>query len=174
MLELKSSIHKREGFISNKILIELIPALHQKGASLRFQACGLSMYPSIRSEDIIIISSLEDSPPQYGDIIAFQHPISKKLIVHRAIKINKKQCLLRGDNLSKTDGWIPLINLLGRVSRIERDGKIINWPFRNLFFVKIILPIYRGFLMIKTLLKRLIQLSIGIMVFIPLIFNTRL
>ena len=60
--------------LSAPVIMELIEAVHEKGASFRFQAKGYSMTPAIRNGDVITVSPLRDIEPRRGDVVAFRHP----------------------------------------------------------------------------------------------------
>ena len=52
-------------------------------AVLRFQARGNSMTPFIRDGDIVTLVPLS-RPPRIGDVVAFAHPRTSGMAVHRA------------------------------------------------------------------------------------------
>lgn len=106
---------------SGPALIQLIQAVHEKGAAFRFRARGFSMSPSIRDGDRIIIEPISGTAPEIGDITAFIQPETGKLTVHRIIGKRGKSYLLKGDNVQEDDGYVPEKNILGRVKVIERS-----------------------------------------------------
>ncbi|RLC78281.1 MAG: signal peptidase I [Chloroflexi bacterium] len=121
---------------SSTILRELFGELLKEGKGIRFQARGCSMYPSIRDEEFITVVPVELSELKVGDILAFQDKESKKIVVHRLIKIEKDDgvpslLISAGDNLTSPDPPIcPSEYILGKVVRIERDGREINLESR--------------------------------------------
>ena len=59
--------------------------------------------------------------------MAFLHPETEKLIVHRVIGRREAGCLLQGDNAEgRTADLVSPRNVLGRVTRVERGGKIVR------------------------------------------------
>ena len=114
--------------LSGEALIDLLLAVHEKGADFRFRATGLSMYPTIRDGDIITLSPLKGLHPVSTDIVAFRHPDTGKLVVHRIIGISSESFEASGDNSEESDGQIPLSNILGLVTQLERNGYAIFWP----------------------------------------------
>ncbi len=118
---------KRRTFTpSGPALIQLIQAVHEKGAAFRFRARGFSMSPSVRDGDRIIIEPMAGAAPDIGDITAFTQPETGKLTVHRVIGKKGNSYLLKGDNVQEDDGYVPEKNILGRVKVIERSAwKII-------------------------------------------------
>lgn len=61
-----------------------------------------------------------------GDIVAFISPCNDRLVVHRVVGCGEKEWLVRGDNAPEPDGWIPSARMLGRVTRVERDGRDVR------------------------------------------------
>jgi signal peptidase I len=104
------------------LLCNLLRDILRKGVDCRFQAQGYSMSPFIKNGDIITISPLLLSP-RIGDVVAFVNPETTRLLIHRIIV--KKGCsyLMKGDNISEADGFIQEADILGIVTRIERNGK---------------------------------------------------
>jgi signal peptidase I len=117
--------------LSAPVIMELIEAVHEKGAPFRFPARGYSMTPAIRDGDTITVSPLKGMTPGRGDVIAFRHPNQLQLLVHRVLKKSGNRFLMKGDNCPVSDGWIPVENLLGIITRVERQGKDRFWPNRS-------------------------------------------
>ncbi len=110
------------------VIMELIEAVHEKGAAFRFQAKGHSMAPTIRDNDIITISPLGDIVPRRGDVLAFRHPERPQMLVHRVLHAKGKRYFVKGDNCPTADGWVPAENVLGLITSVERNGKKRFWP----------------------------------------------
>lgn len=123
---------KDEGFsLSAPVIMELIAAVHEKGVPFRFNANGYSMTPAIRDGDTITLSPLKDLLPRRGDVFAFRHSNQLQMLVHRILRKKGDRFFIKGDNCSVADGWIPAENLLGIVTRVERQGKNVFWPDRK-------------------------------------------
>ena len=61
--------------------------------------------------------------PRIGEIIAFVRPENEKLVVHRVIARHSTDAIFQGDNdLEYPEEIIPQENLLGKVTKIERNG----------------------------------------------------
>jgi len=116
--------------LSAPVIMELIEAVHEKGAPFRFKAAGFSMIPAIRDGDFITLSPLGDILPGHGDVVAFRHPERPRMLVHRVLWRGQNSYFMRGDNCPEADGWVPTENLLGLVTRVERGGKPRFWPNR--------------------------------------------
>lgn len=123
---------KDEGIsLSAPVIMDLIEAVHEKGASFRFQARGYSMTPAIRDEDAITVAPLKDSMPRRGDVLAFRHPERPQMLVHRVLHATVRKYFIKGDNCSEADGWVPAENILGLITKVERRGKARFWPNRS-------------------------------------------
>jgi hypothetical protein len=60
-------------------------------------------------------------------VVAFVHPVNGRLVVHRVIGYGKNACLIQGDNIwGLVDGQIPHANILGRVTSVERRGRMVR------------------------------------------------
>lgn len=117
--------------LSAPMVMDLLEAVHEKGAAFRFKAKGYSMTPSIRDGDVITISPLKDIMPRRGDVVAFRHPERPQMLVHRVLHTQARKYFIMGDNCSEADGWIPAENLLGLIMKVERRGRPLYWPNRS-------------------------------------------
>ena len=104
-------------------LVKLLRAVLDKGALFRFQAKGFSMSPFIEDGDVLTLSPLAGASPRRGDVVAFRRPQRGKLVIHRVVEKRGTSYLIRGDNSPKGDGLVPKANILGYVTKVERDGK---------------------------------------------------
>ena len=104
--------------LTGKALREFLQAVLAKGASFRFEARGLSMHPFIKDQEVITISPVQRSRLYCGDVVAFCHPETGRLTVHRIVKKNAQGFFLQGDNCPEADGLIPAAGLLGRVTEV--------------------------------------------------------
>lgn len=109
--------------LSGHALLELMRAVLIKDLPFRFCARGWSMAPFIRDGDVITVAPLQHSLPRVGEVVAFVRPGVEKLIVHRLIARRGAVVFIQGDNgLEIPEEIIPQENLLGTVTRIERNG----------------------------------------------------
>jgi len=88
------------------------------------------MTPAIRDGDIITVSPLKDFLPRRGDVLAFRHPEQPRMLVHRVLHVEARKFFFKGDNCPEADGWIPAENILGLITKVERQGKVRFWPNR--------------------------------------------
>jgi len=112
--------------LSGPALQDFLQAVLARGASFRFQARGASMHPFIQDGDVITVSPLRGARLHPGDVVAFCHLDTGRLAVHRILKNIAQGFLLQGDNSPEEDGLIPSAGILGRVTKVERNGRLIR------------------------------------------------
>jgi signal peptidase I len=118
---------KREELsLSGQDLEKLMRGVLDKGASFRFQGKGFSMSPFIKDGDILTIAPLQGSGPGFGDVAVFTHPHTNKLIIHRIIGKKAGSYRTKGDNAPEEDGLISREAIVGRVTRVQRNGKYVS------------------------------------------------
>ena len=105
---------------------ELLRAVLDRGIPCRFRALGFSMHPFIRDGDVVTVSPKPGGEIRLGDVVAFCHPGTGKLMVHRVLARQPGGYLLRGDNAPAADGLIPPEKVLGPVTRVERKGRKVR------------------------------------------------
>jgi hypothetical protein len=123
----KPDLYSRPGGVlslSGPALQELLRAVLDRGIPFRLTALGFSMHPFIRDGDILTVSPKPET--RLGDVVAFCHPDTGKLVVHRIMARQPGGYLLRGDNATAADGLVPPEKILGLVTRVERNGKEIR------------------------------------------------
>ncbi len=108
--------------LSGPALQEFLRAVLPRGVFLRFKARGFSMHPFIQDGDVVTVSP-RGGEPRPGDVVACCHPKTQKLIVHRVTALQAGGYLIRGDNAPEGDGLVPLQDILGLVTRVERNGR---------------------------------------------------
>lgn len=138
------------------ILPELLKTILDKGSDCSFQATGHSMSPFIRDGDVITVSPMYGSPPGFGDVVAFIHPRTEKLFIHRVVWKSRDAYILKGENTLRPDGLIKKENILGVVTKVERKGKkvfcglgperfLIALLTRKNVLLPVLLPMWRIF-----------------------------
>ena len=134
---------------------DLVKDILSQGAECRFQANGHSMSPFIKDGDIVTVSPVLHSSPGIGDVVAFIHKETGRLLIHRVVGKDGKSYLTRGDNTLEGDGSVHEANILGRVIKVERKGKkvslgvgperfLISLLTRKGFFLSFVVPIWRA------------------------------
>ncbi|MBW6467338.1 MAG: S24/S26 family peptidase [Brevefilum sp.] len=110
--------------LPNDDLIDLMKDVLERGAGFVFCAKGQSMLPFVRDGDRITIRPAFQQKPGLGKIVAYVHPVSGKLIVHRVVAVRGSFYYIRGDN-NPTPGWdrASAKDILGCVSQVVRDDR---------------------------------------------------
>lgn len=114
-----------EHMLNPEELANLINAAVADGTTICFNAPGKSMAPFIQSGDKIFVAPVEKGSIHTGDIVAFVHPESRRVLAHRVVRISEGNFFCKGDNVSAGgDGWITYQDVLGRVVRVQREEKV--------------------------------------------------
>lgn len=99
-----------------------------RGSYLQFRAYGNSMAPFIRNGDIVLVEPKKANELRIGDIV-FYRRTGGRHIAHRLIGKSRRGGSLalktRGDNLRDLDASILPEQVLGRVIRIESQGRYL-------------------------------------------------
>ena len=130
---------------AEQIFPELISDLLSDGHIIRFVAPGDSMYPTICDGDIVTVAPIKAASVSTGDIILYRH--KSGLAAHRVLRIIKHcnehsrsdpkdlknrpssetlHIILRGDAAVVFDEPVTAAQVLGRVTRVERQGRRID------------------------------------------------
>ncbi|MDH4299243.1 MAG: S24/S26 family peptidase [Dehalococcoidia bacterium] len=113
--------------VSNAGQLELLLAMKERGIPLKTKVRGFSMAPFIRDLDVLTIAPLGNRPPGLGEAVAFKHPGTGRLLLHRIIGPTASGWLLKGDNCREPDGEVSADLILGRVTRLERGGRRVRF-----------------------------------------------
>ena len=143
--------------LNSEELAALLRAAIGDGYTASFNAPGSSMLPFIHSDDKIFVSSVAEKSIRTGDILAFVLALDGRVIAHRVVKIIDKRFLCKGDNVAlHDDGWIAFEDVLGRVEKVERNGKPVRFGMghekkliAHLSFKKWLVPVLNVFREIK-------------------------
>lgn len=115
-----------EASFSNTAFLTLLEGILLKGKPCRFQAKGGSMSPFLKDGDVITVSPWSNTSPHLGDLVAALHPVTGQLIAHRLTGKRGDLFQVQGDNLPQADGLIPKRQVLGRITKVERNGRAVN------------------------------------------------
>ena len=113
----------RELPLDGASLAGLMRAVLDKGKPFRFEARGTSMHPLIQDGDVVTVEPFAEGGPRTGDIVAFVHPGTGGVRVHRIVRAEAGRFLLKGDNALGNDGALGRDALLGLVAGHERRGR---------------------------------------------------
>jgi hypothetical protein len=118
--------------LEHSIKCEIAAEIQRSFGSLRLQATGHSMLPSILPGDTLVIEQRNFAQIAPGDIVLYIR--QNKLVAHRVLRtvgtIGNPQLIIQGDALPNQDAPVSSLELLGRVSGIIRDGQRIRHPAR--------------------------------------------
>lgn len=100
--------------------------------SVCFRVLGASMFPSIRSGDLVFVRSFSYEQASRGDVVLYER--GGRLFVHRVIKgamggagIKRSHALItKGDALDGEDEPVTRAEFLGRVIRLHRGDRHID------------------------------------------------
>ena len=84
------------------------------------------MHPFIHDGDLLTIYPQNGCSPRLGEVVACCHPETGRLVVHRVVARRAGGVLLQGDNTLAADGYIASGNVLGRVTRVARQGSRVR------------------------------------------------
>ena len=92
---------------------------------LRFRALGGSMVPSVWPGDVLTVERFPVEDALSGDIILFSR--EDRWFAHRVVENKGVTLLTKGDALSCCDPPVQAVDVLGKVTRIERGvrGRIL-------------------------------------------------
>ena len=116
---------------SSEAFGRIAEAVLKRGQTFRFQVKGTSMTPFILNNDILSAVSFSDNSPTIGEVVIFLSPHDRRCYIHRVIKTRENSVLLKGDRESNYDGFIPLEYILGKIIRIERQGRDKHFEKRS-------------------------------------------
>jgi len=109
-------------------LLEMWQEVLEKGRTFRFRALGGSMFPFIRSGDLLTAKAVSPIDLSIGEVLLYQR--EGRSFVHRLIKkkiMNGTPLFItHGDHLTFSDPTIQSSQILGKVICIERSGRTIH------------------------------------------------
>ncbi|HEX8092112.1 MAG TPA: signal peptidase I [Blastocatellia bacterium] len=111
----------------SEIFLDLSAELLGQGYRVRFRPKGGSMHPTIKDGEAVNIEPVEPADVRRGDIILYKSGISRGVIAHRVLGVNKSEgkvtsFVLRGDASRTSDPPVEPAQVLGRVVSVEREG----------------------------------------------------
>jgi signal peptidase len=105
---------------------------------------GSSMFPTLKTGDILRVVQYSRRKIIAGDVIAFHSPNGRAIIVHRVIAIDQIFIQTKGDNNLRNDDWILSPNdILGQIVSVRRGEKNIIilsgfWGQKYVFAVRVL------------------------------------
>lgn len=105
-----------------RIILELL----RSGETVRFQARGHSMWPSIPSHSRIEVRPSEAAELRVGQIAAFER--QGCVVVHRVRAVSAERIEFAGDALKHGDGFVARDAVLGRAHVLRRRPLSLRLP----------------------------------------------
>jgi ribosomal protein S18 acetylase RimI-like enzyme len=115
-----------ELLLSSPGQLELMRGVLDRGLAFRTSVRGLSMTPFIHDKDVVTVAPLASAEPRVGDIVAVVLPQTGRLVIHRVVARKNRGWVVRGDNSLRSDGIVLSKQILGRVVRVERNGRPVR------------------------------------------------
>lgn len=103
--------------------LDLATEVLRAGGTIRLQALGTSMLPSIWPGDVLSIERKPGEGMVPGDIVLVAR--DSRFFVHRLIEKHGSRWITRGDSLPQNDAPVAEVQVLGRVSLIQRKTGVI-------------------------------------------------
>jgi len=91
---------------------------------LRLGVTGWSMVPTVWPEDVLTIEKVTSAGVSAGDLVLFGK--EGRFFVHRVVNADCASIQTRGDAMQQLDPPIHIDGLLGRVTFIVRNGKLLR------------------------------------------------
>jgi len=106
------------------VCCELVSESVQISGAASLRVTGSSMLPAVWPGDVITVEQCEFSDLHPGQIVL--HRKQQKLTVHRITRIASDHLITRGDSLPCYDPPVQPSEIVGRVVRVLRDGRVIS------------------------------------------------
>src|SRR4051812_41731385 len=121
------AINQQPSAIAGRAFVAIVAGVVESGLSARFHASGDSMSPTILNGDVITVAPVVLHEVCTGDILVYRD--GDRVLAHRLVDvtaaISESQFLLRGDANLRRDRPVAAAQIVGRVTAIERDGRIV-------------------------------------------------
>jgi len=113
--------------------LDLAAEVLRSGGTIRLQALGTSMLPSIWPGDVLSVENKPGEQAVSGDIVLVAR--ERRFFIHRLIEKQSSQCITRGDSMPQNDAPVAEAQVLGKVSAIHRrSGAVV--PGRRLSLLR--------------------------------------
>jgi Peptidase S24-like len=103
--------------------LDLAAEVLRSGGTIRLEALGTSMLPSIWPGDVLRIESKLGEETVPGDIVLVAR--DQRFFIHRLVEKQDSLWITRGDSLPQNDDPVAESQVLGKVSAIHRRGDAV-------------------------------------------------
>lgn len=111
--------------------------LLKHGHLVKINLSGYSMFPYLNPGNKVIIKQVNFDEIKVGDIIAFKS--NNLSVLHRVIKKNNNHIFCKGDFMLLPDNKISQEDIIGKLEKIEKNGKLINpYSISHRYYAKLI------------------------------------
>ncbi|MBI2883966.1 MAG: hypothetical protein HYY11_08685 [Candidatus Methylomirabilis oxyfera] len=117
--------------MAESCFVHLAADLLREGYSVRFQAKGASMYPTIDDGEEIVVEPVAPSAVKVGDVLLYR--AQRRIIAHRVVQMARTEgrgrnysFILQGDALDSCDAPVEASQILGRVTCVQRGGRTVE------------------------------------------------
>jgi hypothetical protein len=107
------------------LLSSLVKAVLDQQHETRFEVDGSSMLPLLKPHDTVWARPATDRALKLGDVVVLHPGHGTSLVVHRLVAQRGDDIWLRGDNRSGEDGCFSSEQVIGVITRVERDGRSV-------------------------------------------------
>lgn len=85
------------------------------------------MSPLIKDGDVLTISVLKGRRAKIGEVVAYIHPVTNRLLVHRVIRSNGRSYSIKADGLKTAIDHVGTDQVLGVTTKVERNERNIRF-----------------------------------------------
>lgn len=109
---------------NKEIFWDTAALLLSRGEHVKIKLSGFSMYPYLKPDYYGIVKNVAFDDISKGDVIAFSE--NEKYVLHRVMEKNSDFLICKGDSRMIYDAKVKPENVLGRLSMIEINSKLID------------------------------------------------
>lgn len=113
---------------ANTVKCALAGEVLRSCGTLRLRVNGASMMPSVWPGDALLIERRIFEAIATGDVVLFER--EGRLVAHRVIatagESENRKWTTQGDGMPTADAPVSVSEMLGKVARIERDGRCLE------------------------------------------------
>ena len=116
----------RELRLDDDTFLDLSAEILRQGGSFQFRAHGSSMAPFIRDGDLLTVAPTAPARLEIGDVVLFRTRRDRLLahrLVHKSERGGEWILEMQGDARLSSDRPVHGERVLGRVVRVQRDGR---------------------------------------------------
>lgn len=144
-------------------LEQIFPVIEEKlkaGGTVTFGPHGTSMMPLIREgKDVVTLSA--KMLPQVGDVAFYRRP-DGQFVLHRIVGEKSDGFVLCGDNQTLLEKGVAKDWIIAVMTSVTRDGKEILCKSPGYrFYVRVLLPLWKGNLLLRGVLRNIKRIIKG-------------